>query len=329
MEKTTTEKLRLGVFVLLGTILIVLAAYLIGNQKHIFGNTFTLHTTFKNVNGLQRGNNVRYAGINIGTVQDIEMVNDTSISVAMLIQDKMLPHIKKNATATIGSDGLVGSMIINIVPGEGEAPFVSPEDVISSYSRVATADMLNTLSVTNENAAVLLEDLLKVSASLNSGKGVLGRLLNDGAMADDLQSTLGNLRVASKEAEGLMQELGDVVGQYNAEQSVAGALFSDSIAGAKLRLTIGQLEISSRELQSVSVRLNEFIQEIQEGQGAINYLSTDTTMVGHLQRTMENVDQGMYRFNQNMEALQHNFLTRGYFRKIERQKKKEEKRSRE
>jgi len=324
MEKTTTEKLRLGVFVILGTILIVLAAYLIGNQQHLFGNTFTLHTTFKNVNGLQKGNNVRYAGINIGTVRGIEMINDTTISVAMLIQDQMRPHIKQNATATIGSDGLVGSMIINIVPGDGEAALVSPEDVIHSYSRVATADMLNTLSVTNENAALLLEDLLKVSASLNSGKGVIGHLLNDAEMAEDLRITLKNLKLASGDAEKMMQDLVSAVSQYNTEHSVAGVLFSDSIAGSNLRQTITQLESSSKELQMVTANLNQFITGIQEGKGAINYLSTDTLLVGNLQRTMENVDQGMYKFNQNMEALQHNFLTRGYFRKLERQKAKSE-----
>ncbi|MDC6352093.1 MlaD family protein [Zeaxanthinibacter sp. PT1] len=325
MEKTAKEKFRLGIFVVAGTILIVLAAYLIGNQQHIFGNTFTLHTTFKNVNGLQKGNNVRYAGINIGTVKDIEMINDTAISVAMLIQNKMLPHIKKNALATIGSDGLVGSMIINIVPGQGEASLVKPETMISSYSRVATADMLNTLSVTNENAALLLQDLLRISGSMNSNTGAIGRLLNEPEMAEDLQETLRNLRLASENTAMMMKELGTVIGKYNIEQSVASTVFSDSIAGAKLRLTIDHLENSSVHLHSVATQLDAMVGEIKEGKGAINYLSTDTVLVGHLERTVQNLDQGMYRFNQNMEALQHNFLTRGYFRKLERKKAKSEK----
>jgi len=136
MERTTLEKLRLGIFVILGTALLVVASYLIGNRQNLFGNTFTINAVFKNVNGLQKGNNVRYAGINIGTVNKIEMENDTTIKVGMIIQENMLNHIKKDAIATIGSDGLVGSMIVNIVPGNGTAPLVKSGDKIVSYSRI-------------------------------------------------------------------------------------------------------------------------------------------------------------------------------------------------
>ncbi|MGB5377876.1 MlaD family protein [Muriicola sp.] len=125
MEKTTSEKIRLGLFVILGTLLLVIAAYLIGNQQNLFGNTISIYTTFKNVSGLQKGNNVRYSGINIGTVTGIEMKNDTTIRVRMVIQESMRDHIKTNAVAAIATDGLVGSMIINIVPGGVTAPLVT------------------------------------------------------------------------------------------------------------------------------------------------------------------------------------------------------------
>ncbi len=323
MNKTTSEKIRLGIFVLLGTVLLLFGAYQIGNQENLFGDTFGINAVFKNVSGLQKGNNVRYSGINIGTVKGIEMENDTAIRVFMQIQQNMMTHIKKNAIAAIGSDGLVGSMVINIVPGDGDAPLVTENDEIPSLSKIATADMLNTLSVTNENAALLTEDLLKVTASINRGRGTLGRLLNDTVMGNDLKQTLSNLKFMSSEANKTVSELNKIVQQFDAEESVAGVLLSDSISGKKMGNIISYLETSSLELEKMTKDLNMVVGDIKDGKGAVSYLTTDTLLVNQLQHTMKNVDQGVERFNENMEALKHNFLTRGYFRKLERQEKKE------
>ena len=169
MAKTTLENLKLGIFVVLGTALLLIAAYLLGNRQNMFGKTFGITAVFKNANGLQNGNNVRFSGINVGTVSQIEMVNDTTIRVHMIITEKMQEHIKNDAIAMIGSDGLVGSMLINIVPGSGEAPLIKEGDVLESVSKIATQDMLSTLNVTNENAALLTADLLEVTRSLARG----------------------------------------------------------------------------------------------------------------------------------------------------------------
>ena len=233
MEKTTSEKIKLGLFVVLGTVVLVFGAYQIGNQENLFGETFTINAVFKNVSGLQKGNNVRYSGINIGTVNRIEMENDTAIRVSMLLQEKMRSHIKKNAIATIGTDGLVGSMVINIVPGGGNATLVQEDDEIASLSKIATADMLSTLSVTNENAALLTADLLKVTASLNKGEGTLGRLLNDTVMGNDLKQTLTNLKFMSSEANTTIAELNKIVQQFDTQKSVAGVLLADPFLGKK------------------------------------------------------------------------------------------------
>jgi len=128
MAKTKLENLKLGIFVVFGTLLLVTAAYLIGNRQNMFGKTIPISALFKDANGLQNGNNVRFSGINVGTVNKIEMINDTTIRVHMIIEEKMQNHIKKDAVATIGSDGLVGSMLINIVPGKGKTTHIGPGD---------------------------------------------------------------------------------------------------------------------------------------------------------------------------------------------------------
>lgn len=325
MEKSASEKFKLGVFVLIGSILLILVVYMIGSKQKMFGNTFTLNVTFNNIRGLQNGNNVRYAGISIGTVKDIEMINDTTIQVGMLIDNKMQKHIKNNSVANIGSDGLVGSMIINIVPGIGEAPYVKPNDEISSFNNVATSDMMNTLNVTNENAAILTEQLLTITRSINDGKGTLGRLLNDTIMGNNLNQTLINLKYTTNEAQETMHKLNAFVESFDSKESVVGTLMNDPLSGEKIRNLLTHLENSSIEIEKTAKNLNTVVDRINDGDGAINYLATDTTLVHQIQNSMKNVDEGVLNFNENMEALKHNFLTRGYFRKQEKQKEKEQK----
>lgn len=324
MEKTTVEKIRLGVFVVLSTILLVIAAYLIGNRQNLFGNTFTINAVFKNVNGLQKGNNVRYSGIDIGIVNGIEMINDTTIVVTMIIQEKMLPHIRKNAIATIGSDGLVGSMIVNIVPGSESGPPIASGDQIISFSKIGAEDMLSTLNVTNENAALLTADLLQVTEALKNGKGSLGRLLNDTIMSDNLLQTSVNLRKMSREASSTLEKLNGIMDNIQFENSVAQVLISDSTAGLQMKKILLNLEASSDKLASISNNLDSLSSNFSEGSGTLNYLATDTALVARLERTMQNVEEGTARFNENMEALKHNFLTRRYFKKQEKEKSKKQ-----
>ncbi len=190
MEKTDAQKIRLGLFVIIGSLFFLATIYFVGNKQNMFGNTSNLKAVFVNVNGLQVGNNVRYAGIDIGTVKSIEMINDTTINVTMSIEDKILTHIKKDAIATIGSDGLVGNMIVNIIPGNGNAISVVAGDVLQSSSRVSTDEMLKTLDITNKNAALLTADLLKITNEINQGKGTIGVLLKDSLMSKDLKETM-------------------------------------------------------------------------------------------------------------------------------------------
>lgn len=325
MAKTALQNLKLGIFVVLGTALLLIAAYVIGNRQNMFTRNFTITALFKNASGLQNGNNVRFSGINVGTVHRIEMVNDTAIRVFMVVQEKMKQHIKKDAIAMIGSDGLVGSMLVNIVPGDGKAPLIQEGDELPSYSKIATQDMLSTLNVTNENAALLTADLLEVTRALRNGKGTLGRLLNDTILANNLEQTIANLKLVSSQANATISQLNETLSLIDFEESAAGVLLSDSLAAEKMRNIFDNLEVSSADIHRMTRDLNSVVSLLKDEGGLVNYVTKDTTLVGQLESTMKNIEQGTSRFNENMEALKHNFLTRGYFRKLERQQRKLEK----
>ena len=170
MAKQTTNMIKLGVFVTIGLLLFVVGIYSLGNSKNLFGNTITIYSDFRNVNGLQPGNNVRFSGINVGSIEKISIINDTTLRVNMIIQEDVKSFIKKNAIASIGTDGLVGSALVNINPRKSQMPPVEDQDIIQSYSRVETDEVLQTLGTTSDNIALLSLKLLEVIEKINEGE---------------------------------------------------------------------------------------------------------------------------------------------------------------
>lgn len=324
MEKTTSQKIRLGLFVVIGLLIFILAIYFIGNKQQMFGKTEHLKAVFTNVGGLQLGNNVRYSGINVGTVQEISMINDTAIIVDMIIDKSIFKNIKKNATATIGSDGLVGSMIINIAPGKGVSDFVEANDVIKSFDRIRSDDMLTTLNTTNQNAALLTADLLKITKEITEGKGTVGILINDTVMANDLKKTMRYLKITSQGTSESVMKLNQLISSLSKKDNVVGVL-SDTVVAKQIKTITINLQQSSREINKVVENLNATILNVKDGKGAINYLSNDPKLVKNIDSTMTNINQASSRLNENLEALKHNFFFKGYFKKQEKAKEKAKK----
>ena len=323
MQQTKTQKFKLGLFIIVSTLLLIIALYFIGNKQNIFGKTFRISAVFNNVNGLQLGNNVRYSGINVGTVKSIEMINDTTICVDMIVEDKILQHLKKNALAAISSDGLVGSMIINIVPVKESSEALMSGDTIKSFSKISTSDMMSTLNTTNENAALLTSDLLKITTEVNQGKGTLGMLINDQSLALNIKETFLTLKSASISASETIDKLNKIINSVNYNESVAAVLLSDSISAKKMKSIIQNLDYSSSKIDSVLTNINNVVLGIKSGDGALNYIINDTVFVKNIDSTMMNLKDGSTLLNENLKALKHNFLFRGYFKKLEKKKLKE------
>lgn len=321
MEKTTSEKIQLALFVIIGLILFILAIYFVGNKQKMFGKTEHLKAVFNNVSGLQLGNNVRYSGINVGTVQGIQMINDTTITVDMIIDQEMFHFIKKDAVASISSDGLVGSMIINIFPGKGNTALIKPGDTIQSTIRVRTDDMLNTLNSTNKNIEFITKDLLKITTQINSGKGTVSTLLYDSIMANNIKKTIEDIKIASNETFQSVQQLNKTITSLNNKNNVIGVL-NDTMVANKLKKIVNNIEKSSNQINQVVTNLNATILNAKDGKGAINYLSNNPELVQKIDSTMTNINTASIKLNEDLEALKSNFLFRGYFKKQEKEKSK-------
>jgi phospholipid/cholesterol/gamma-HCH transport system substrate-binding protein len=324
MKQTASQKIRLGIFVIIGLLIFIVAVYFIGDKQKMFGKTNHLKAVFNNVNGLQIGNNVRYSGVNSGTVRGINMINDSVIEVDMIIDKTLFSHIKKDAVAIIGSDGLVGSMIINIIPGKGISLPVEPGDEIKSLNRVRTDEMLNTLGITNKNAAHLTADLLEITSQINEGKGTIGLLIRDSTLAKDLKETMHYLKITGKLTTVSVKKLNNLIGSLDNKNNVIGVMKDTAVAN-NIKTIVRNLDKSSTEINKVVSNLNATVINVKEGKGALNYLSNDPKLVLKIDSTMTNIKEASFRLNENMEALKHNFLFRSYFKKQEKAKLKEQK----
>lgn len=318
MDKDTTTKIKLGFFVIVGMLILLIGIYSIGNQQNLFTRNFRLSTHFKQVNGLQPGNNVRFSGINVGTVEDINILNDSTIQVVMIIKEQVQEFIKKDATATIGSDGLMGNMLVNINPGNSLQVPVEDGDRIMSSEKVKTDDIINTLNSSNENLALLIEELLAITQGVNRGKGAVGALMKDSLLTKDLKSALQNINTTTANAVAITKDLQIMLNEWKNSEGLVSTLLTDTSYNAYITRALENVESTTIELQETSHQLGKLLE--QTDQNAVNTVLRDSTFNANLQESMEKVKAGTTKFDESMEALQHHWLLKGYFKKLEKDK---------
>lgn len=194
MQKTAGNKIRLGIFVTISITLFIAGIYLIGERRQLFNDTFHISGIFKNINGLQVGNNVHFSGINVGIVENIEQITDSTVKVDMSININTKKYIKKNAKALIGSDGLMGNKIVQIIPGGTCNQELSDNDFIKTVQSVSVDEILEKIKVTADNAAIITTDLAIIIENIKNGKGTVGKLFMDSTLAKIFDDAMINIK---------------------------------------------------------------------------------------------------------------------------------------
>jgi phospholipid/cholesterol/gamma-HCH transport system substrate-binding protein len=204
MKKDTSNKIKLGIFISLGIAVFIVGIYFIGERQQLFRSTFHLSGVFRDVAGLQAGNNVRLSGINVGTVENISLVSDTSVRVEIIIDESTRMFIKKDAIASIGSEGLMGNKIIILNPGTGGKMEIENNDIVKTVQPINIDDILISIKTTIDNTSHITNDLSKVTGNIQSGKGTIGRLFMDKSLAQNFDSSIINLKQGSEGLKNLM-----------------------------------------------------------------------------------------------------------------------------
>ncbi len=211
MKPSVEQKTKAGLFVLVGLLLLITTIFVIGKQKNLFDSTFNIHTKFNNVSGLLSGNYIRLAGINIGTVTDITIINDSTVKVSLQIKEKIKKFIKNDAVVSIGSDGIMGDKLLQISPGSAKSGIIKEEAYIKGIDPVEMSSILLKMRTIADNAEVLTENLADIVYKVNNGEGSLGRLLNNDQLARNLEGTIAStqqtVKSIKRSAEGFSENM--------------------------------------------------------------------------------------------------------------------------
>jgi len=315
MDKTLKKNILLGFFVLVGMILFIVGIFQVGSKNEMFQKTFPITAKFTNATGLKAGSNVRYNGVKVGIVKSVVLINDTLVQVDMLIERNKRAYILTNAIAAIASDGLMGDKIVNISAGKNGGEPVHDNDLIQSNNPLNTDQVLATLSQSNENIKVITENLKKITSDITSNNGPVQLLYKDSSMARNLKRSFTNLDGITNKVLGVSSSLQNITSQIQSGKGPLGEVLNDTVMANELTYTLGKLKQTSDTLNSASGKLSETVQHANSGKGTLNMLLTDTTFSANVQQSMLHIKSASKGLDEDMEALKHNFLTRGYFRR--------------
>lgn len=294
------KKIRLGLFITVSVAIFILAFFYIGSKQNLFTKTFDVYGIFKSVNGLTPGNNVLFAGIKVGTVQSVEIISSDKVKVNLNIAEKYREFIKKDSEATINSDGLVGNKILSISSGTPVSPPVENGDMLQTVKPLEIGDILNNLNESTKQAQIISKEISEIVTKVNQGSGTLGKLVNESNIYDHLDS--------------LMTSFGSSTANINNILSKASGTIN--IVAEDILTLRSSIKLITDNIADITTKINS-------SHSLIGTLLTDTVFANNIKGVMKNANQttanlelGSFSFYQNMEALKHNFLFKGYFEDI-------------
>jgi phospholipid/cholesterol/gamma-HCH transport system substrate-binding protein len=314
MKKQTINSVRLGAFVLIGTLCLVIGLYYIGSNKNIFSPSISVSVKFKDVGGLVPGNNVRFNGINVGTVTDIYAISDTFIKVEFTINKESMRFISKDAIVSIGTDGLLGNKLVNISPGLKNTGPIENGCEMQAQDPIDTDYAMRTLLTTNDNLKIITDRLKEVSEKFADGNSLL-HLLTDTTLSGNIRKAVIRFQLTGNNTAMITGDLRDIVKDMKNGKGTIGALLTDSSFSHKLNQTIVNIESISDSMAYITGNFKSFSDKIDSGNGVLGALLTDTMFVHDLNESLQNLKKGSGNFNENMEALKYSWPFKRYFKK--------------
>src|SRR4030095_835743 len=304
-----------GIFILIGVAIFMGALITLGKQKKTFTKGIPVKAVFDNVNGLQPGDNIWFSGVKVGTVKKLELSSNARVIVDMTIDKKSREFIHEDVKAKIGSDGLIGNKIVVLYGGTQTVPTIKANDILKVETALSTEEMMNSLQENNKNLLAITSDFKMISRRLANGEGTVGKLLTDDSFMDQLQATAATLHSASSNIQLLSSNMADYTAKLQTKGALANDLVSDTTIFKSLRSSVAQIQEASDNAKELTDNLRTASQKINDSSNTVGVLLHDQQTADNLRATLENLQSGTQKFDEDMEALQHNFLFRGFFRK--------------
>ncbi|MFN5183621.1 MAG: MlaD family protein [Bacteroidota bacterium] len=311
--KERLKDFQLGVFVLTGTVIFIFALYLIGTKKNIFGSNIKIWAKFKNVNGLMEGNNVRFGGIDVGSIEKIEIVSDSNVIVEMLIEKNAGKYIRKNYIASIGTDGLMGNRLVNIHSEKQKERNIENGDVLETINPLETEEMLRAFNATGVNMKSITENLNAITIKLKENNA-LWELLGRKEMANQIQSFIVSINESGNKVNIISKELEKYSIKINDKKSFTNALTSDLFTN-KISLAIDNFNAIEDSTKEILKSINQLSKKLNNGEGTVPKLINDSTTFIILNETLDQIRKSARTLNEDLEGLKKSIFLRRYFKK--------------
>ncbi|WP_018478287.1 MlaD family protein [Pontibacter roseus] len=315
---STSENKRsiiVGVFVFLAIVILLAGIFTLGGQQKRFMESIAVRAVFDDVAGLRAGNNVWFSGVKIGTIKTINLYGDSQVEVVMNIEQRVQEYIRKDALARISSESFIGNKNIVIDGGTQQAPPVSDGDVLKAVNPLNTDDLMETLQKNNQNLVAITGDFKELSGKIVRGEGTVGAIMTDSTLANDLRTMVANLQQTSRSTVNASKALSQFTSKLNTPGGLANELMTDKEVFEQLKTSMAQLEEATASANEITENLRTTTNRLNNNNNAVGVLLNDQEFAKQLQSTMQNLETSTQKFDQNMQALQNNFLLRGFFRK--------------
>lgn len=317
--KENKRSVTVGLFVFIGIAILVAGIFVLGGQQNHFAKTVTVSSSFPDVAGLKAGNNVWFSGVKVGTVKEVKFQGLDEVEVLLTIEEKSREYIRKDAVVKLGSDGFIGNKLILIEGGSAQAPAIEDGDRLKPVSAGGLDAMMETLQVNNENFVGITDELKVLMERVNKGQGTVGAILTDSLMAQHIRQMIFNLNKTTENTALASTALIQLTDKMNKEGALINDLLTDTVVFADLRSVVAQLHGITQSAGDLVQNLEQTTEKLNQDNNAVGVLLNDPEMAERIRNTMKNLETSTQKLDQNMEALQHNFLFRGYFRKQARE----------
>lgn len=322
MRNDNKKTVIVGIFVLIGIIILVAGIMTLGNQQKAFGKNFSLKAVFDDIGGLQIGNNVWYSGVKIGTVRKIDFYGDSQVEIEMNIDAEVQDFIRKDSKATISSDGLIGNKIIVIYGGTSQSARIEDQDRLEAVMPLDTDKMMETLQENNNNLVSITNDLKVLTGKIANGEGIVGAVLTDSLLVDNFKSIMFNLSKTAANSNRLTADLSKFSSNLNKEGSLLNDLANDTTVFSSLQATSESLENITKEAGVAADNFRSASEQLNSSDNAVGMILNDTEFADYLKGTMSGLDTGTTKLNESLEALRYHWLFRGSFRKKDKAERK-------
>ena len=319
MQTTETKRnVLVGVFIFIGLLILIVGIFTLGGQQKAFVKSMRINAVFSDIGGLKAGNNVWFSGVKIGTVKTIKFYGRSQVEVSMNIEQSARQYIRKDASAKLSSDGLIGNKLIVIFGGNPSTAEIEDGDILQVQKDLSTDDIMKTLQENNENLIGITSNFKKLSGDMVKGKGLAGTLLADSSLAKSFKAIVMNLQKTTQTSATLAGQLSRFSAKLNTKGGLADKMLTDTAVFGKLTATADQLKQTAAKATVITENLSKASNKLNSTDNALGLLLNDAKTAEQVKTTMGNLQESSVKLNDDLEAAQHNFLLRGFFKKKEK-----------